>query len=169
MITIREVRSEDAENLNELERILPLESTFMLVEPGERELTVDLQQKRIQDMLDSSNSTLFVAVAEDGRIVGQLGAMGGRARRNKHCAALFIGILAEFQSQGVGTLLFEAVEKWALSVGLERLELTVMTHNEKGLGLYKKRGFVHEGTKRRTLKVNGHYVDEHMMGKLLTP
>lgn len=42
-----------------------------------------------------------------------------------------------------------------------------MTHNLAGIALYKKMGFEIEGRKRHSLRVNGAYVDEYYMSKLL--
>jgi RimJ/RimL family protein N-acetyltransferase len=42
-----------------------------------------------------------------------------------------------------------------------------MTHNEAGLALYKKMGFKIEGTKKDSLFVDGVYIDEYYMSKLL--
>jgi RimJ/RimL family protein N-acetyltransferase len=42
-----------------------------------------------------------------------------------------------------------------------------MTHNIAGIALYKKMGFEIEGTKRDSLLINGEYVDEYYMSKLL--
>jgi RimJ/RimL family protein N-acetyltransferase len=47
------------------------------------------------------------------------------------------------------------------------LELTVMAHNTRGIALYKKQGFVTEGTRRDALLLNGHFMDEFYMSKLL--
>ena len=47
------------------------------------------------------------------------------------------------------------------------LELTVMTHNTAGIALYKKQGFAIEGTKRHSLLLNGQFIDEFYMSKLL--
>ncbi len=56
---------------------------------------------------------------------------------------------------------------WAKNQGVTRLELTVMTHNEKAVKFYKKMGFQIEGKKVNSLKVDGVYVDEYYMGKYL--
>jgi RimJ/RimL family protein N-acetyltransferase len=60
-----------------------------------------------------------------------------------------------------------AMEQWASLRAITRLELTVMTHNQAGVALYKKQGFEIEGRKRHSLLVGGHYVDEYLMAKLL--
>jgi RimJ/RimL family protein N-acetyltransferase len=69
--------------------------------------------------------------------------------------------------QGVGTQLFIAMGEWASQKNIHRLELTVMTHNQAGIALYKKRGFEIEGEKKHAIVIDGHYVDEYYMAKLL--
>jgi RimJ/RimL family protein N-acetyltransferase len=59
------------------------------------------------------------------------------------------------------------MEKWAAENGVKRLELSVMTHNERGIALYKKMGFEIEGIKKASIFVNGVYVDEYLMSKIL--
>ncbi|MFL8936791.1 GNAT family N-acetyltransferase [Rossellomorea oryzaecorticis] len=80
---------------------------------------------------------------------------------------LVAGILKEYRGQGAGTLLFQAVEEWAVIHGISRLELTAVTRNTPGIALYKKCGFQVEGTKRNSLIINGDYHDEYYMSKLL--
>lgn len=92
---------------------------------------------------------------------------GGEFRRNKHSVYVVIGILAAFTGRGIGTLLFQAMEGWARAKHIHRLELTVMVHNHAALALYQKMGFKIEGTKRDSLLVDGAYVDEYYMAKLL--
>jgi RimJ/RimL family protein N-acetyltransferase len=43
-----------------------------------------------------------------------------------------------------------------------------MVHNEAALALYKKMGFEIEGRKKHSLLINGTYVDEYCMAKLLS-
>ena len=45
--------------------------------------------------------------------------------------------------------------------------MPVMPHNAAGLALYRKMGFDIEGTSRQSLCVDGVFVDEIMMGKIL--
>ncbi len=42
-----------------------------------------------------------------------------------------------------------------------------MTHNVAGLALYTKQGFAIEGTRRDAMCINGVYVDEYFMAKIL--
>lgn len=166
-VTIRPVRVEDAEDYLRLSLALDNETKFMLYEPGERTTTVDEQRKRLQAVLSSGNGLIFVAEAETGELVGLLGAIGGPARRNRETVHIFVGVRQAYAGQGVGRRLFEAMETWARAWGAHRLELTVMAHNQRALALYQKLGFVIEGRLRDALKVDGAYVDEFTMCKIL--
>ena len=42
-----------------------------------------------------------------------------------------------------------------------------MTHNLNAIKLYEKVGFIKEGVKKNSLLVDGNYVDEYYMGKIL--
>jgi RimJ/RimL family protein N-acetyltransferase len=162
------IRESDAEQYLQLRKKIFGETQFMLPEPDELTETVEGQRERIRQALTKENRAIFVAEQEqDGQLVGLLGADGGEFRRNRHAAYIFIGILQAFSGQGIGTRLFIELERWARERGITRLELTVMTHNQAGIALYRKRGFEVEGTIRHSLRIDGHYVDEYLMAKLL--
>jgi RimJ/RimL family protein N-acetyltransferase len=42
-----------------------------------------------------------------------------------------------------------------------------MAHNERGIALYKKCGFEIEGMKKKSLYIDGEWIDEYYMGKIL--
>jgi RimJ/RimL family protein N-acetyltransferase len=166
MITIRQINMEDAEAYLNLRTQLDYETKFMMLEPGERQFTIELERERLKSLLATDNSMVFLA--EDEReAIGFLWANGGMFRRSHHNAHIVIGIRAAFTKQGIGTRLFQACEAWARERGLHRLELTVMTNNSPGIALYKKMGFQIEGTAPDALRVDGAYVDLHYMSKLL--
>ncbi|MEH7255691.1 GNAT family N-acetyltransferase [Neobacillus niacini] len=163
---IREIKLDDAERFVNLIKQVENESKFMLFESGERRITPEEQVKRIEAMRKSENSTIFIA-EEENQLIGYLIAIGGNAKRNQHSVYLVIGILAQYRGLGVGTKLFEQLEKWAKDQNVHRLELTVVTRNEAGLRLYKKMGFDIEGTKKHSLYIEGNFVDEYYMSKIL--
>jgi RimJ/RimL family protein N-acetyltransferase len=163
---LREVNSEDTEGLVSLIKQVESESQYMLFEAGERNMETEHQVKRIEAMKKEGNSTIFVA-EENADLIGYLIVIGGYAKRNKHSVYLVIGILSQYRGLGIGTKLFEELEKWAMVHQIHRLELSVVAHNEAGIRLYRKMGFEIEGTKRHSLVINGEYVDEYYMSKLL--
>jgi RimJ/RimL family protein N-acetyltransferase len=165
-LVVRHVTEADAELWLALARRIDDETRFMIFEPGERKTTVEEQAARFRAMQTAGNQTMFLAEV-DGEPVGYLGAMGGNLNRVRHKVLIFIGIRAGFQGKGIGTALFTEMEAWARSWGAHRLELTVMPHNAAGLALYRKMGFEIEGTLRHALRVDGVYVDEITMAKVL--
>jgi RimJ/RimL family protein N-acetyltransferase len=58
-------------------------------------------------------------------------------------------------------------EKWAKEVGISKLELSVIKENTNAQKLYKKLGFDIEGDRKNALIINGQFVDEFYMGKLI--
>lgn len=164
---IREANVEDAEPLTNLILQVERESEFMLFEADERKLTAEQQRNRIEQMKEQNNSTMLVAEV-NGKLVGYLFAIGGMARRNQHTAYLVIGILQEYRGKGIGTQLFTTLDRWAKEQRLHRLELTVVATNETAIALYKKMGFQIEGTKKDSLLINGEFVDEYYMAKLIS-
>jgi RimJ/RimL family protein N-acetyltransferase len=60
-----------------------------------------------------------------------------------------------------------ALEAWARANGLHRLELTVQVHNRRAIALYEKCGFEREGVKRHSLNIEGTFIDELYMSKLI--
>jgi RimJ/RimL family protein N-acetyltransferase len=166
LINIREIQEQDAAQFLELCDQLDRETSFMMLEPGERRTTVEEQRQRIQNLLTAGNQTILVAESAD-RLVGYLAALGGRYRRNRHSAHIVVGVLQAFTGQGLGKRLFGELEHWARQHEIHRLELTVMAHNRRAIALYQKVGFEMEGTKRDSLFVDGRYVDEYYMAKCL--
>lgn len=163
---IREIKATDAEALVKLILQVETESKYMLYESGERNTGPDQQRKRIEMMQKESNSIIFVA-EDKTELVGYLFAVGGNVRKNKHTVYLVIGIANEYRGLGIGTKLFKQLLEWAKEESIHRLELTVATPNEAGVKLYKKMGFEIEGTKRDSLYIDGKFVDEYYMSKIL--
>ncbi|HXV32373.1 MAG TPA: GNAT family protein [Gaiellaceae bacterium] len=157
---IRPAVPADAETLLALKRALDEETSFMLFEPGERPRTPEA-------VPDAATSVLLLA-EEDGVLLGYVGAYGGEARRNRHEAHVVLGVRAAASGRGIGTALLRALDTWAAEHGVHRLELTVMAHNERAIALYRKCGYELEGTRRHSLRVEGRWVDELAMAKLLS-
>lgn len=166
-IRIRAIRPEDAEAYLELQRAADAQSEYLLFEAGERPATVPETRQRIEKLLASGNSMIFLAEADEGSLVGYLNATGGEARRSRHSAYIVIAILDGYRGMGVGTKLFTALEDWARSLGLRRLSLGLMAENETARALYVKMGFLEEGRKKEAFLLPGRYVDELLMYKLL--
>ena len=116
---------------------------------------------------ESGGDFLICAANETGEIVGFIWAERGKLKRVRHSAYVVTGIRSAYRRQGIGTELFLRLDDWAKKNGIIRLELTVECPNTAAKRLYEKSGFAVEGIKRKTMKVNGSYVDEYCMGKII--
>lgn len=162
---IRTLNVKDAKDYLALMQTLDSETSFMLYEENERTASVTDMGKRIEGALLNGDCLLGAYV--DGYMVAFIHAERGFAKRIRHSAYIVVGVLKGYSGKGIGKVLFDAVEAWAIKAGVTRLELTVMIHNERAVKLYKAMGFFVEGIKKQSLIVNGAYVDEYYMGKLI--
>lgn len=166
MIKVRPINVEDVEKYMKLFSKLDEETNFRLYEPGEKQITISEQEKEINQLINSDNSIIFVA-EDENELVGYLGAYGRNQNRIKHTVTIGIAILQSHVGKGIGTMLFQELESWAKNHNIRRLELTVMENNPSGQALYKKMGFEVEGLKKDSLYINGEYIDDIYMSKLL--
>ena len=63
----------------------------------------------------------------------------------------------------------QTMETWVQRQGLHRVEFTVVESNAAARALYNKFGYVEEGVKRDSLRINGTFVNEIYMAKLFNP
>lgn len=74
----------------------------------------------------------------------------------------------DWRGRGVGSALVEAAIAWSRKRGLHKLTLSVFTHNEPAVALYRKLGFVEEGRRvKHFRRANGELWDSYEMGLLL--
>ncbi|QHS22399.1 GNAT family N-acetyltransferase [Virgibacillus sp. MSP4-1] len=163
---IRTIRYTDAEPFMDLIRAVEAESPYMLYGAGERKTSLAKQKEMINGILNADNSTVLVAEF-NGTLAGYAMAIGGSSPRNQHSVHLVIGMLSIHQGKGLGTQLLEELETWAVENKLHRLELTVVSKNDSAIALYKKLGFIREGTKQDSLYIDGQFFDEYNMAKIL--
>jgi RimJ/RimL family protein N-acetyltransferase len=164
MFSVRKLNPSDAPAFLDFLNITDSETDFMMQEPGERQMNAF----QLSMSVSTGYNHIFIAV-ENEKIIGYLIAfyMYGRGSRTKHSLHIGVAVLQTAWGKGIGTALFEEMERWAKSNAIVRLELTVMTHNERGINLYKKMGFEIEGTKKASIFVKGKFVDEYLMSKII--
>ena len=95
--------------------------------------------------------------------------MGGldlfpKSPRRRHAGHIGLAVHDKWHAKGVGTALMQALidvaDNW---LNLSRIELTVFTDNRAALKLYKKLGFVIEGTHKKYAFRDGKYADVYGM------
>ena len=137
----------------------------MLFEPGERNQSMEEQENLLKELIGNAAKIMFVAESER-KIIGFAAATGGVANRNRHSAFIAIGILQAFWNRGIGRRLLKSLENWAKENRMHRMDLNVSPHNQRAIHLYEKFGFERAGIKRKSLLVDGEYIDEVYMDKV---
>ncbi len=125
----------------------------------------EVWRKRLAEMPEGD----FMLVAlVDGQVVGNAGLhAAGKSPRRAHAMHLGMAVRQEWQGKGVGTALMRALTTLADGwLNVFRIELTVYTDNERALALYRKFGFVVEGTHKSYALRGGRYVDSHSMARV---
>ena len=102
----------------------------------------------------------------DGAVVGWCNVPPASRAVSAHVGDLFMGLLPEFRSRGFGERLLRQAVQASDAFGLRRIELGVFATNTAAAGLYRKVGFVEEGTRRMAILIDGIYHDEIIMARL---
>jgi ribosomal protein S18 acetylase RimI-like enzyme len=97
-----------------------------------------------------------VLAVEGDRVVGHVYVQREDHPVTRHVATLGIAVAASHRGRGVGSVLMAEAVRWARSVGVEKLLLSVYPHNTAAIALYRKFGFVEEGRLlRQSRKAHG--------------
>ncbi|EIT84116.1 putative acetyltransferase (GNAT) family protein [Fictibacillus macauensis ZFHKF-1] len=86
---------------------------------------------------------------------------------NAHVAELAIAVHPDYHGAGIAQALMMEGEVWMRRLGKKKLSLRVMATNARALSFYKKYGFLTQGVLPQEFYINGHYVDDVMMYKML--
>ena len=130
---------DDAVALMKLKQRLDDETSFMLLEPDERDTSIQTLAGHLEDVSRSENSVVIVA-GQHGELVGYVELAGGKLRRSRFTTHVVLGVLAEASGIGVGTRLLKEAKRWAAAGGVHRIELNVMAHNHRAIALYERMG-----------------------------
>jgi RimJ/RimL family protein N-acetyltransferase len=161
LVLLRPVRVEDAAGLGATsEESLRFTGTQHRASPGELENWYATRAD-CDDRLD-----LSIVERATGEWVGEA-VLNELRPDDRSCNFRILLAHPSHFDRGLGTeaatlLLAHAFE----SVGLHRVELEVLAFNPRARHVYERLGFVHEGTKRESLLLDGEYVDAHTMAML---
>lgn len=108
-----------------------------------------------------------VLAVEGGRVVGHVYVQREEHPVTRHVATLGIAVAASHRGRGIGSVLMAEAVRWARSVGVNKLLLSVYPHNTAAIALYRKFGFVEEGRLRRQSRKSTGDEDEILMATWL--
>jgi GNAT superfamily N-acetyltransferase len=112
MFSVRKLNPSDAPAFLDFLNITDSETDFMMQEPGERQMNAF----QLSMSVSTGYNHIFIAV-ENEKIIGYLIAfyMYGRGSRTRHSLHIGIAVLQTEWGKGIGTALFEEMERWAKS------------------------------------------------------
>jgi L-amino acid N-acyltransferase YncA len=155
---VRPAREEDARGSAELMARVAEERTGIATEPP-----VDVEQRTALFVQGTPNTMVAEA---DGRIVGTIHVETSRFGFGE----FGMQVAREWRGRGVGSALLDAAIEWSRAQNLHKLCLEVFPHNEAGIALYRKFGFVEEGRRvRQYRRASGELWDSIVMGLSLDP
>lgn len=164
ILAIREVLVDDAPAVLAYLEDISGETDFLSFGPGEFDLTLGEEEDHIRQCLASDN-LLFLLGAIDDTVVALLHFEGGRRSRMRHSGGLGMSVRKSYWGLGIGTSMLDTLIDWARETQvITKINLRVRTDNQRAIHLYRRKGFVVEGTISREIWLEGRYFDTHWMG-----
>ena len=94
--------------------------------------------------------------------------MGSVLSRSRHRSTMGKALLQKYTGLGIGRIMIERLFALGREMGLEQIELDVVTSNTRAISLYMKLGFEVCGMLPRSMKYrDGSYAGEYRMVKTL--
>jgi RimJ/RimL family protein N-acetyltransferase len=167
---VREGELSDAAELIRHSQVMLADPRWNVTEPDEFLPSLDLEEGWILGFRERPHNMLLVAdfgTIQEPRLAGMLSFVVQSRRRLRHRGRLGIGVEEPYRRQGIGAALLSELLRWAAAEPeLERVELSVLAHNARAIGLYRKLGFVEEARIPKAYKLaNGEYYDDLQMVK----
>ena len=164
VLVIREAAAEDARAVLDYVERVSGESDFLTFGPGEFDFT-EMQERDFLNECRNSDNQIYIIGLIDDTIVSTLSFSGGRRARLRHSGQFGMSVCKKHWKHGIGSLMLDALVDWARENEIvTKINLLVRTDNHRAINLYRRRGFVHEGTIRKEIRIDGTYYDQHWMG-----
>lgn len=104
----------------------------------------------------------------NGKVAGYLGYHAPTPlETNQHVLELDIAVDLPYQGMGVGKKLLAYAEQIFRQMGIKKLSLRVLETNTGAISFYKKCGFLEQGRLIKEFYLEGRYVDDLLMYRLL--
>lgn len=162
-LLVREAASEDAVSVMDYINRVSGESDFLTFGPGEFKVTEQQEKEIIENSRKSKNRLLILGII-DNKIAGILNFSGGQQTRTRHCGELGLTVGKQYWGMGTGSFMIDALVEWAKCTGIvKKINLRVRTDNRRAILLYKRKGFIKEGTIRKEIFFDGRYYDHYWM------
>lgn len=161
---IREIKSSDAGAFIKFYEQLVKETDNLLPSSEEIKVWEKSEEKVITSYGDYKQ--VFIALEGD-KIVGYLGLKRSHLLKIRHVADFTVGILEGYKRRKIATQLIKFAENWAKQKDIKRMTLKVSEDNIPAISLFKKMGFLLEGTLKHSVNKNGKFYDSFMMAQAI--
>lgn len=143
-VHVRRVRGDDWQQLRELrlEALADTPSAFLELHSDAAGRDEGSWRRRAEGSSAGEDSAMFIAAEASGEWIGMLGVY-----RDAPGEAQVVSVYVAPRARGQGVLdeLLDQAERWALSVGLNRLRLLVHEDNARARAAYERLGFAPTG------------------------
>ena len=167
--TIRPVAISDAPALRALRfEALSNHPSAIAADPAQVAAESDAQWgERITGYLTGDRVTVFVAETPAG-LAGMAGVDRGHWPNTRHSTYIWgVYVRPDWRGTGAAGALLQACEDWAQALGVTILKLGVAVTNIPAIRSYAKAGFTVYGVDPRALRLDGKYIDELLMAKVI--
>ncbi len=149
---LRSPKVKDAEEMLEYLKICASETEFILRYPEECTDTVEQEEKFLQDIINSENNLMIVAIVDD-EIAGNCSLHINNRMKTRHRGSVAIALKKKYWNKGIGTAMFNELIEYAKKHGCIQLELEFIEGNDRARALYEKFGFSIFAERKRAIKL----------------
>jgi len=160
-VELRQIRLDDTESFRAAVDVVARERKYIafLEAPP-------IEQVRAFVKRNVENGYPQIVALVDDTVVGWCNVPPASRAVSAHVGDLFMGLLPEWRGRGLGERLLHDAISASDRFGFLRVELGVFATNAAAVALYRKVGFVEEGTKRLAILIDGAHHDEIIMARL---
>ena len=163
-LLIRQANASDAAALLQHVQGMTSESDFTTWMPGEFSLTEE-QEAELMEQYRAAETKVFLVAIMDDVIAGTLSFSAGNREKLRHRGQFGVGVRKHAWGNGIGGHLIDTLIAWAQGGGIiKKINLQVREDNDRAIDLYRRKGFVLEGTLSREMAADGEFFAVHCMG-----
>jgi L-amino acid N-acyltransferase YncA len=161
---VRDARQDDAQAIVDILNPIILERTHTAFDTP---FTVEQERDYLQRF--PARGIWKVVTADNGRIVGFqiVEPFAAYTKAFDHVGTIGTFVDLSFRNQGIAARLFHATFETAPQQGYAKLFTFVRADNAMALRTYLRHGFTIVGTARKQARIDGRYIDEMVIEKML--
>jgi RimJ/RimL family protein N-acetyltransferase len=131
-------------------------------------VVTDEWQDALANSVDEESGRLLIVAEVNEQVVGHLRLFSAwYGAKSRHVGEVGLAVIEPWRERGIGKVLLDYALKWAVFAGFQKATATVFANNQRAINLFSLYNFTQEGCRTKQLLVEGNFVDEVLLGKLL--